>query len=292
MTNRLTYDRFRPLLLIALIGAVYAASKKLPILLQMLLYRFGGAAGLPIDDLSRNLNAVYVIVAAAEIIPLAVLYRRVFPRLWERPPEPKRRLSPAQSGLVIVLGAFGAMGLSMLWLLFTDGVLSALPFIHRQLTQFNQSMAAVDSGSYLWSFLAACVCGPIVEELIFRGLIFGCLRQLFKTPVWPVLISAALFGIWHENAVQAAFAGILGVIFAVVYDQTGCLWINIAIHMLNNFFATPPPAINRTAIPDNIYLAAVVLILPMIGVYIHLFAAKKPRFLQRLGKGRRHPPEG
>ena len=56
MTNRLTYDRFRPLLLIALIGAVYAASKKLPILLQMLLYRFGGAAGLPIDDLSRNLK--------------------------------------------------------------------------------------------------------------------------------------------------------------------------------------------------------------------------------------------
>lgn len=107
-----------------------------------------------------------------------------------------------------------------------------------------------------------------------------------------MLISAALFGIWHENAVQAAFAGILGVIFTVVYDQTGCLWINIAIHMLNNFFATPPPAINRTAIPDNIYLAAVVLILPMIGVYIHLFAAKKPRFLQRLGKGRRHPPKG
>ncbi|WP_315308296.1 hypothetical protein [Pseudoramibacter alactolyticus] len=114
MTNRLTYDRFRPLLLIALIGAVYAASKKLPILLQMLLYRFGGAAGLPIDNLSRNLNAVYVIVAAAEIVPLAILYRRVFPRLWERPPKPKRRLSPAQSGLVIVLGAFGAMGLSML----------------------------------------------------------------------------------------------------------------------------------------------------------------------------------
>ena len=82
-----------------------------------------------------------------------------------------------------MLGAFGAMGLSMLWLLFADDVLSALPFIHRQLTQFNQSMASVDSGSYLWSFLAACVCGPIVEELIFRGLIFGCLRQLFKTPV-------------------------------------------------------------------------------------------------------------
>ena len=76
-----------------------------------------------------------------------------FHRLWERPPEPKRRLSPAQSGLVIVLGAFGAMDLSMLWLLFADGVLSALPFIHRQLTQFNQSMASVDSGSYLWSFL-------------------------------------------------------------------------------------------------------------------------------------------
>lgn len=30
----------------------------------------------------------------------------------------------------------------------------------------------------------------------------------------------------------------------------------------------------------------------MIGVYIHLFAAKKPRFLQRPGKGRRHSPEG
>ncbi|WP_329886102.1 CPBP family intramembrane glutamic endopeptidase [Pseudoramibacter faecis] len=128
----------------------------------------------------------------------------------------------------------------MLWQLFADGVLSAIPLVHKLPAQLNQSMAAVDSGRYLWTFLAARVLGPVVEELIFRGLIFNCLRQLFKTPVRPVLISAALFGIWHENAVHAVFA----------------------------------------------------LILPMIGVYIHLFAAKKPRFLPRPGKGRRHSPEG
>lgn len=70
---------------------------------------------------------------------------------------------------MIVLGAFGAMDLSMLWLLFADGVLSAIPFVHKLPAQFNQSMAAVDSGRYLWTFLAACVLGPVVEELIFRG---------------------------------------------------------------------------------------------------------------------------
>lgn len=78
--------------------------------------------------------------------------------------------------------------------------------------------------------------------------------------MWPILISAALFGIWHENAVHAVFAAIPGIVPAVVYGRTGRLWMSIGIHMLNNLFL--PPAAEHTAIPDGIYLAAVALILP------------------------------
>lgn len=50
-----------------------------------MLYRFGTAVGWLIDYFNRNLNVVYIIITAVEILLPAVLFRWVFPRLWERP---------------------------------------------------------------------------------------------------------------------------------------------------------------------------------------------------------------
>ena len=79
----------------------------------------------------------------------------------------------------------------------------------------------------------------IGEELFFRGLIFGGLRQ--RLSLWPAaLISAVLFGLPHLPQGDLAVVlqlSVLGVILAWAYERSGALWAPIALHGLNNTLA-------------------------------------------------------
>lgn len=79
---------------------------------------------------------------------------------------------------------------------------------------------------------------PLSEELCFRGMLFGGLRE--RLPRAPAaLIAGAVFGILH------AFTGIsavpplvaLGFIFCLLYEETGSILPGVLLHMLNNSVA-------------------------------------------------------
>mgnify|MGYP001232349778 CR=1 FL=1 len=73
---------------------------------------------------------------------------------------------------------------------------------------------------------------PIVEELLFRGMILQSLRKYGDG--FAVVASAMLFGLYHGNFVQIVFAFIAGLVMAHVVVRTGSLWTSILIHFINN----------------------------------------------------------
>lgn len=74
--------------------------------------------------------------------------------------------------------------------------------------------------------------GPLVEEVIFRGMVFGKLRRAFS--FWPAaLISGAIFGLYHMNLVQGIYAGVFGIILAYVFEKTETIW---GCYLLHAFF--------------------------------------------------------
>jgi membrane protease YdiL (CAAX protease family) len=73
---------------------------------------------------------------------------------------------------------------------------------------------------------------PIVEELLFRGMILQSLRKYGDG--FAVVVSSILFGLYHANFVQIVFAFIAGLIMALVVIRTGSLWVSILIHFINN----------------------------------------------------------
>jgi membrane protease YdiL (CAAX protease family) len=84
--------------------------------------------------------------------------------------------------------------------------------------------------------LVAGILGPIVEELIFRGLALGWLQRLM--PFWlAALISSVLFGLAHEQGPHIILAAVLGLVFAFLYRRAGSLWAPIAGHIVNNVAA-------------------------------------------------------
>lgn len=87
-----------------------------------------------------------------------------------------------------------------------------------------------------WAILSAVVAAPILEEVLFRGLIFESCRERFGRGA-AVLISALLFGLIHVIPVQVINAFVVGLILGYVYLKTNSLLSVIILHGVNNAIA-------------------------------------------------------
>lgn len=122
--------------------------------------------------------------------------------------------------------------------------------------------------------MAVCIVGSVVEELVFRGLIYNALARAFRSPVPAITISGLAFGIWHGNLIQSVYTAIMGMIIAFVYYKTKKLVFPILLHMLNNLISTPLPAIQDTVIADMINYGCIIMIIPFIVLFYRVFFRK------------------
>lgn len=90
----------------------------------------------------------------------------------------------------------------------------------------------------LWDgVVSTCILAPLLEELLCRGVMMrGMLRH--KSPAKAIFWSAFLFAVMHANPWQSIPALIFGIMFGWVYYRTGCLWLTIFLHCLNNSIST------------------------------------------------------
>jgi membrane protease YdiL (CAAX protease family) len=78
----------------------------------------------------------------------------------------------------------------------------------------------------------------IAEEICFRGMLFGGLRE--RLPRVPAaLIAGAVFGVLHATSGISAVPVLIafGFIFCLLYEKTGSVVPGILLHMLNNSVA-------------------------------------------------------
>ncbi len=79
-------------------------------------------------------------------------------------------------------------------------------------------------------FLATAVATPVVEELLFRGLIYTRMKKAMPQ-VAAMLLSALWFGLAHSGgAHQVVYAAVLGIIMVLLYEKCQSLWPCIFLH--------------------------------------------------------------
>ncbi|GLC90213.1 CPBP family intramembrane glutamic endopeptidase [Lysinibacillus piscis] len=87
------------------------------------------------------------------------------------------------------------------------------------------------------AILAIVVFGPILEEFVFRRVIFGSLIQV--TNFWiAAIVSAFCFALIHFDFSHILLYTICGLIFAFLYHVTKRIWASIIAHILLNGFVT------------------------------------------------------
>ena len=107
---------------------------------------------------------------------------------------------------------------------WTDG------FLERLLWDPPWLAAAAALDSVAWA--------PLVEEIAFRGVLYGTLRT--KLDAGPAtLLSAVVFAGAHGYGV-AGFASVFvsGVLWAVAYERTRSLWPGMLAHAASNTIAS------------------------------------------------------
>ena len=105
---------------------------------------------------------------------------------------------------------------------------------------------APDAGAG-WKLLAvfvALVAAPVVEELVFRGIIQSALAKAFKSKWWAIAVSSIIFAAVHlrfpgeapyvQGLEQLLPLFVLAVVLGYNYERTGRLWASILIHLLFN----------------------------------------------------------
>ncbi len=82
-------------------------------------------------------------------------------------------------------------------------------------------------------FLFLLIEAPVLEELLFRGVLFGGLTKIM--PIWPaIFLSGLVFAVIHINAATLIPLWFLGVAFAWLYVRTGTLLAPMAVHFTFN----------------------------------------------------------
>ena len=102
----------------------------------------------------------------------------------------------------------------------------------------EQDDIAADFGPIPVQILLIVIVAPPVEEVCFRGMLFGGIRKKF--PLWVAAPAAGVvFGLPHFSTGWSAVPSliVLGIILAVVYEKTRSLWPVIGMHAFNNGLA-------------------------------------------------------
>ena len=82
--------------------------------------------------------------------------------------------------------------------------------------------------------LHACIFGPIVEEIGFRGLVLDGLLKTRCRPWVAILISAVAFGLLHGFWANFVTATLFGILAGWLYWRTGSIIPGLIIHVTNN----------------------------------------------------------
>jgi len=91
-----------------------------------------------------------------------------------------------------------------------------------------------DSDLGVWGgILRIVIIAPIVEELIFRGVIMAGFSRIYH-PIFAIFFSALLFALFHLNPWQFPAAFTLGLILGWIRIRTGSVLACIAGHAIHN----------------------------------------------------------
>ncbi|MBR5280556.1 MAG: CPBP family intramembrane metalloprotease [Clostridia bacterium] len=181
----------------------------------------------------RHMAEVYLISAwgyAALLVAGLLLYKVVRGNSFADFLGMKRRPNPG-------IWMPGAFVLGATFSMFLSNLIPLIPFPEKWIADNAESVGAFSESALLLMLLAQSLAAPLVEELIFRGVVYNSLRKapIFANRPLCIVVSAvlvsAVFGWFHGNALQALYCFLLSLILVWLMETTGSIWYPVMAHI-------------------------------------------------------------
>ncbi len=163
-------------------------------------------------------------------------------------------------GNPLVEGFWGVVGQLSSFLLLAAGFIATIIIVNvlnmwrspadelAGLETMGHPIQEVLSGDFklvLVVFFATCVCAPLVEETLFRGVFYRYLRDVWQGwgAVWKVLFAvltnSLIFAVIHPQGIAGVpVLTALAVMLSLIREYRGSLWGSVTVHAVHNFFVT------------------------------------------------------
>ena len=113
--------------------------------------------------------------------------------------------------------------------------------------------------------------GPILEELVFRGIVYNKLKE-FNKPMRVIILTSVIFGLFHSNIINALYAFGVSFILIYLYEKYKTLKAPIIMHIaLNTTIILMLNLITKGFIVFNAYLLVVsIIVLLILIIYLNM----------------------
>lgn len=129
--------------------------------------------------------------------------------------------------LVLALAAGAAMSF------WATIAINMIPWPEAMVESYVESSSALTSRQPAIDFLAVVLMAPLVEELLFRGVIYDALCTFVPAGA-AVVFQAMLFGSTHGNLLWILYSTLIGCVLGYVRKRTASLWPCILMHSAFN----------------------------------------------------------
>lgn len=190
--------------------------------------------------LSRYLNNAVIYTLANHLISIISIYCIALPLFLivsnplpsVRPFKSKMRFRDAIGGFCICVAAMLAGNyVSSLILVWVETLLKT--------TTQNPIADAISPSNptiVIITVVFMVILAPILEEIVFRKIL--CAKLLPLGEGYAILLSGAIFGLFHGNLYQFAYGFLLGAFFSFIYIKTGKLVYTVIYHMAINLMGS------------------------------------------------------
>ena len=161
-------------------------------------------------------------------------------------------------------GALMAVLAGLSFSMWVSLMLSLLPIPDSLMNRYNDASAFIGQNTFV-DILSVCIVGPIVEELLFRGIVYKHLR-ICMSEYPAIILQAVIFAVLHGGSiVWVLYALVGGLLFGYIAMLSGSVRTTVIAHIMFNILGYLP-------LSDGVFSALavaspVVLILSVRDIY-------------------------
>jgi membrane protease YdiL (CAAX protease family) len=99
--------------------------------------------------------------------------------------------------------------------------------------QLIDSLVSGNPFLFLFCALSICLIAPVMEEILYRGLLYPWLRSRWGMTV-GIIVSAVVFAAWHFDPPQFPALFVMGIVLAAAFECTRSLRVTTFMHAFWN----------------------------------------------------------